>query len=57
MELTITDATGKAVLNKAINVLEGINLFPIYSDFNPGVYFINISGGNNQSIVIKHIVK
>jgi hypothetical protein len=54
--LTITDATGKTILSKQLNVLDGINVFPVYDEFNPGIYFLSISDGNNKTKMVKHLI-
>ena len=54
--LTITDATGKTILSKQLNVLDGINVFPIYDEFNAGIYFLSISDGKNKTMMVKHLI-
>jgi len=57
--LTIFDLNGRTLINKPIQIQTGINLFHLeYSeDFYKGTYFIQISGKNTESKVLKHIIK
>jgi len=55
--ITITDVTGKVVMNKNISVALGVNILEIDgSDFNTGIYFVQINSKLNHSTLklIKH---
>jgi hypothetical protein len=55
--LVISDATGKVIEQLTIDVKEGINLFVINQELNPGIYFLNITNGAKSTQILRHAVK
>ena len=55
--LNINDSRGVSVLQRELDVQEGINMFVINEQFAPGIYFINISNGKNSTEVIRQSIK
>ena len=55
--LNIIDAQGKFIEQRKIEVKEGINMFVINQEMNPGIYFINITNGNNSTPILRHAIK
>ena len=55
--LNIVDSKGSMVVQKEIDVKEGINMYVINESMLPGIYFINITNGNKSTEVIRHSVK
>ena len=57
-KLTIKDTKGSEILNKEINIVQGINLYTI-DDLNivDGIYYIQVSNKNLSTQVIKQIIK
>ncbi len=55
--LEIMDATGKVIEYRKVEVKEGLNLFMINEDLNPGIYFMNITNGIKSTPVLKHAIK
>jgi hypothetical protein len=55
--IVIADATGKVIEQRAIDVKEGINLFVINQELNPGIYFLNITNGAKSTQILRHAVK
>ncbi len=54
--LTIHDAKGSEVLSKSVVVFDGINVFPVQSNLNSGLYFIRLQSESGQIQVLKHNV-
>ena len=52
----ILDTKGNLVLNKAIDVKDGINMYIVDEEISSGIYYININNGNNSTTIVKHIV-
>ncbi len=55
--LVISDATGKVIEQRTIDVKEGINLFVINQEFTPGIYFLNVTNGAKSTPILRHAVK
>lgn len=56
-ELTILDASGRRVYEKAISIKNGNSIFHIADfDVEPGMYYIQVSNGISKEVV-KHIVR
>jgi hypothetical protein len=55
--LNIVDVNGKVIDQRTIEMKDGINMFVINQELNPGIYFLNISNGSKTTQVIKHAVK
>ncbi len=57
-QLTITDASGRPVYEKSVNIQNGSNVFHI-GDFNaaPGIYFIQVSNGTTTTDRVKHSLR
>jgi len=55
--LNMVDASGKVIEQRNIDVKEGINLFVINQDLNPGIYFLNITNGAKSTQILRHAVK
>jgi len=55
--LVISDATGKVIEQRTIDVKEGINLFVINQEFTPGIYFLHITNGAKSTQILRHAVK
>jgi hypothetical protein len=55
--MNIVDATGKVIDQRQIEVKDGINMFVISEELNPGIYFLNITNGKKTTEVIRHAVK
>jgi hypothetical protein len=55
--LNIVDATGKVIEQREIEMNDGINMFVINQELNPGIYFLNISNGSKSTSVLRHAVK
>jgi hypothetical protein len=55
--LNMVDASGKVIEQRTIDVKEGINLFVINQELNPGIYFLNISNGSKSTPVLRHAIK
>jgi hypothetical protein len=51
------DVNGKVIDQRTIEMKDGINMFVINQELNPGIYFLNISNGSKTTQVIKHAVK
>jgi hypothetical protein len=52
----ILDTKGNLILNKAIDVKDGINMYIVDEEISSGIYYININNGNNSTTIVKHIV-
>ena len=52
----ILDTKGNLILNKAIDVKDGINMYIVDEQISSGIYYININNGNNSTTIVKHIV-
>jgi len=55
--MEIVDTKGVIVNSKDITILEGINMLIINQNLESGVYYINITSGQNSSKVVKHLIK
>jgi hypothetical protein len=55
--LNMVDASGKVIEQREIEVKDGINMFVINQELNPGIYFLNISNGSKSTPVIRHAIK
>jgi hypothetical protein len=57
-QLTITDASGRPVYSKTVNIQDGNNIFHI-GDMNaaPGIYYIQISTGTTITDIVKHSLR
>jgi hypothetical protein len=55
--LNIIDATGKVIEQREIEVKDGINMFVISEELNPGIYFLNINNRIKTTQVIRHSIK
>jgi len=55
--LNIVDAQGKVFDQRTIEVKDGINMFVVSEELNPGIYFLNITNGIKTTEVIRHAVK
>jgi hypothetical protein len=55
--LNMVDASGKVIEQRTIDVKEGINLFVINQELNPGIYFLNITNGAKSTQILRHAVK
>ncbi|MFM8241952.1 MAG: T9SS type A sorting domain-containing protein, partial [Crocinitomicaceae bacterium] len=55
--LVISDATGKLIEQRTIDVKEGINLFVFNQEFTPGIYFLNVTNGTKSTPILRHAVK
>jgi len=55
--LNMVDATGKVIEQRTIEVKEGINLFVVNQELNPGIYFLNITNGAKTTEVLRHAIK
>jgi hypothetical protein len=55
--LVISDATGKVIEQRTIDVKEGINLFVFNQEFTPGIYFLNVTNGTKSTPILRHTVK
>jgi hypothetical protein len=55
--LIIRDNNGKQVYLESIEVKDGLNLFVINKTIASGIYLIEFVNGNQDSKLIKHIVK
>jgi len=55
--LHIVDAQGKVIDQRTIEVKDGINMFVISEELNPGIYFLNITNGIKTTQVIRHAIK
>ncbi len=55
--LVISDATGKVIEQRTIDVKEGINLFVINQEFTPGIYFLNVTNDTKSTPILRHAVK
>jgi subtilisin-like proprotein convertase family protein len=55
--LNMIDASGKVIEQRTIDVKEGINLFVINQELNPGIYFLNITNGAKSTQILRHAVK
>jgi hypothetical protein len=55
--LNMVDASGKVIEQRDIEVKDGINMFVINQELNPGIYFLNISNGSKSTPVIRHAIK
>jgi hypothetical protein len=55
--LNMVDASGKVIEQRDIEVKDGINVFVINQELNPGIYFLNISNGSKSTPVIRHAIK
>jgi len=56
-KLNISDASGKLIETREIEVKDGINLFVINQELTPGIYFLNVSNGVKSTPVLRHAVK
>jgi hypothetical protein len=57
-KLTIKDTKGSEILNKKINIVQGINLYNIINlNMVDGIYYILVSNENFSTQVIKQIIK
>jgi len=52
----ILDTKGNLILNKTINVKDGINMYIVDEEISSGIYYININNGNYSTTIVKHIV-
>ena len=55
-EENIVDTKGTLVLEKTIEVKNGINMYPVNQKWSPGVYFISISKGQNSTPILRHSI-
>ena len=55
--LNMVDATGKVMEQREIEVNEGINMFVINQELNPGIYFLNITNGSKSTSILRHAIK
>jgi hypothetical protein len=57
-QLTITDASGRPVYGKSVNIQNGNNVFHI-GDMNaaPGMYYIQVSNGTTTTDIVKHSLR
>ena len=55
--LNMVDATGKVIEQREIEVNEGINMFVINQELNPGIYFLNITNGSKSTSMLRHAIK
>jgi len=55
--LNMVDASGKVIEQRTIDVKEGINLFVINQELNPGIYFLNITNGAKSTQILRHAIK
>jgi hypothetical protein len=57
-QLTITDASGRPVYGKSVNIQDGNNVFHI-GDMNAasGMYYIQVSNGTNSTDIVKHSLR
>ena len=57
-QLTITDASGRPVYGKSVNIQDGNNVFHI-GDMNaaPGMYYIQVSNGTTTTDIVKHSLR
>jgi len=56
-EIRITDSKGNRVINKPIEVKNGINMYILNENISNGLYYINISNGEQSTNVLKHTVQ
>jgi uncharacterized repeat protein (TIGR02543 family) len=56
VNIEIQDLNGKIVQVKQLNVQNGINIYPIHSDFPQGVYYIRLVRENNEIFIIKQLI-
>jgi len=54
--IEIQDLNGKLVHINKYEVQNGINIFPVNSEFINGVYYIKLIRNNNESFIIKHLI-
>jgi len=50
----ILDTKGNLILNKPIDVKDGINIYIVDEEISSGIYYIN--NGNHSTAIVKHIV-
>jgi hypothetical protein len=55
--INIIDAKGKIIIQRVLNIEDGINLFMFNEQFLPGIYFIQLTNGNISTEPIRHLVK
>jgi hypothetical protein len=56
VNIEIQDLNGKVVQVKQLNVQNGINVYPISSDFPQGLYYIRLVRENKEVIIIKQLI-
>jgi hypothetical protein len=56
VNIEIQDLNGKIVQVKQLNVQNGINVYPISSDFPQGLYYIRLVRENKEVIIIKQLI-
>jgi len=54
--MRIVDTKGTLVLEKTIEVKNGINMYPVSQKWSPGVYFISISKGDKSTPILRHSI-
>jgi len=55
--MRIVDTKGMLVLEKTIEVKNGINMYPVNQKWSPGMYFISISNGQKSTPILRHSVQ
>ena len=55
--LNMVDASGKVIEQRTIDVKEGINLFVINQELNPGIYFLNVTIGTKSTPVLRQAIR
>jgi hypothetical protein len=55
--INIIDSKGKIIIQRVLNIEDGINLFMFNEQFLPGIYFIQLTNGNISTEPIRHLVK
>jgi transcription antitermination factor NusG len=56
MNMNIYTSTGSIILQKRIEVKEGVNVFMVNEKLLPGLYFIELKDQNNNTKMIRHLI-
>jgi hypothetical protein len=56
MNMNIYTSTGSIILQKRIEVKEGVNVFIVNEKLLPGLYFIELKDQNNNTKMIRHLI-
>ncbi|MEY3084973.1 MAG: hypothetical protein RL037_1153, partial [Bacteroidota bacterium] len=55
--MNIVDVHGKVIDQRTIEMKDGINVFVINQELNPGIYFLHITNGKETTPTLRHAVK